>query len=1771
MSIWGNCTRMVVIGIVMVLLCGSTGVFVEAAKGESERFEIDTFTRITNDEMIKTEGVINNIPSQSTLLDISTSPSTSKFDKIATSSIPILRYRPLELNPIFGYSYGLKAGSPIILNLFEDKNYTAQIDKISTNVLGTMTLQGHLDVFPTSLFLMSITDGQMLGNIEVPERKEKYLIKYDMDYNSHCIFDLDTNKINRLPCESAVYPLTSDNDNLKTAKTTKPKVENPLAQASIDVMIVYTQAARQWANSNGGINNVISDAMTRAQLSLDNSDTFVTMSLVHSQEVTYTESGNMLTDLNRLTATSDGFMDNIHNLRDQHGADLVALFEDEPGGGGIAWLLNTASGSPDLGFSISRIQQASGSSYTHVHEMGHNMGCGHHADQNFQAGPGLFDDYSSGWRWTGTNSVRYCSLMSYEAGSFYPDGQTHSRVAHFSNPSINHQGVPTGDATDGDNARTIRETKHVIAAYRDSADDNYEPNNNWASAYDISNDEDTFLNTIDGYGIQADEDWYEIYVSSGFENVIVSCTFTDSEGDIDIELRNSFGGTFTPVSGSRISNSVTDDEYIDCVVPSSGTYYIRVHYDDEGNSYNLWWDDLWVSSGEVDLVAEYVEGQSSTATVGETVGVDTIYSNDGSASSGPFTCKIYLSPDNVLDGDEIEIHSFQSTGLPSGYQGNLVTRTSDPLPVTGEYYFIFEVDVYDDVTESLEGNNWVASVSKIIISAGGIGPDAYEDDDVYTSYNSISSGSTQIHSIHDGGTDVDWVRFILSDISDVTIETSGPSGDTVIWLYTSSGVPNTSLDYDDDGGSDWFSRISRTSMAAGTYYVKIEEYGNNNEIPSYNIDLTVSQSGYIDLIADSVSGPSSCSVGETIPISYSISNIGTLSSGAFDYAFYLSTNTNIDPASDTKIFEGSIANIGGPGTDSNNIDVTINVAGTYYLGLIADCNDDISDTNDGNNIISSIQMITIHEPIIAVNPLSIDFGILSEGATETSTLTIENNGPGSLHWTITESISWLSVNITSGTVITGTQTILVSINTAGLADGPYNEILDVESNGGDTEVIIYLIIDSTQPTTYITSPLDNSVMNIENINVQWETTQSLSNIDYFEIKLNANAWINAGKVTSYQFLDLDEGSHTISVKAYGLSGISFTDSVNFKVDMTTSTTSPSIIGTPGQNSWYTSAVNISLIAVDDFSGVNYTKYKIDNEDWQIYANAFTINDDGIHTISYYSVDNGGTIESMNETTIKIDATSPDTADSITGTKGTGDWYVSNIGLILTGIDPISSIESTYYRFNDGTRGPWILYSSSIKLNNSGIYDIDYYSVDQAGNTEFEESLRINLDKESPQADLNLSKTPNANNWHSEDVTVSLTGNDGSGSGISMIKYRIDYGIWQTYSTPLTLSTDGTQNLDYYSIDNAGNDGTVNSHLVNIDKILPESNIINPINNQIITQKNIIISWNGDDEHSGIEHYEISVNGEDWQNIGLNTSYDMTTENGNYTVSIRGYDNAGNFIEITKTFTVQLPFLSIIASSNWLLIILIICSGLFIAFLIVYRQKNDESANLYIRSCPNCSSIVAGNFCGDCGISLTALALPTPPKICTNCGAIAGGEFCGDCGSSVESSESVLAIRTCPRCGDIVGGNFCGECGHVMKDVETNLLIKQCPNCEGLVSGKFCGDCGIRIEDAQAQDLSICANCGSEVGASFCGDCGTSIDASPVILNNCSKCGNEVGGPFCGNCGAPRDNDLVSSLKNTCPKCGSEVGGPFCGDCGFMKNNDNEIKPGNSDERRGGSL
>ncbi len=380
-----------------------------------------------------------------------------------------MRWRRVDLLKQLVLPDGITKGDELVLNLFPDTSYHATVDRVSVNVQGTITVRGRLRNYPLGYVLISTTGELSLASIRVPELRVEYTIVYDPDSRAHYLLDTDPLKADKLKDSPAVIPPPPQPEEQEEIKALQERVLlDQVANdstATIDVMVVYTPAAKLWATANeGSISNVIAQAMGKGQLVADNSGTHFTAQLVYSAEVAYTESGDSEIDLERLQRSGDGYLDSVHTWRNTYGADLVVLFTKMEDTGGIGYTLNSPSGTPAYGFSITRVQQASWT-YTTIHEIGHNMGLGHHKNQNTEPGPGLYP-YSAGWRWISSDGGLYCSVMTYEDGSFFSDGINHTQVAYFSNPSILYLGTATGNATNGDNARTARETKNVIAAYR---------------------------------------------------------------------------------------------------------------------------------------------------------------------------------------------------------------------------------------------------------------------------------------------------------------------------------------------------------------------------------------------------------------------------------------------------------------------------------------------------------------------------------------------------------------------------------------------------------------------------------------------------------------------------------------------------------------------------------------------------------------------------------------------------------------------------------------------------------------------------------------------------------------------------------------------------------------------------------------------------------------------------------------------------------------------------------------------------------------------------------------------------------------------------------------------------------------------------------------------------------------------------------------------------------------------------------------------------------
>ena len=352
----------------------------------------------------------------------------------------------------------LKDEDRVGLNLFNDEYFVFEKDQIKQDGKNGYVVHGKAMGKDNSDALFTVEDDVMVGNVRVDGKT--YQIRYAGN-GIQTIREVDEAKV-----PESTHPMHVENEMSDGKAGSTGEMANDVQMASdlgdvIDVMVVYTPAARTAAGGTSAIKAEIKLAIEETNQAYANSRVTQRLRLVYSGEVAYTVGANNSIDLNRLTNKTDGYMDNVHTLRDTYRADLVSLWTTT--GGGIAWLMSTVSTNFEShGFSVTNQQWAT-SNYVFAHELGHNMGA--HHDRNNAGSQGAYS-YSYGYNVPAKN---WRTIMSYNCSGGC------ARIPHFSNPNVNYNGDPTGrpsTASDSaDNARTFNNTDWTVANFRQAIPD----------------------------------------------------------------------------------------------------------------------------------------------------------------------------------------------------------------------------------------------------------------------------------------------------------------------------------------------------------------------------------------------------------------------------------------------------------------------------------------------------------------------------------------------------------------------------------------------------------------------------------------------------------------------------------------------------------------------------------------------------------------------------------------------------------------------------------------------------------------------------------------------------------------------------------------------------------------------------------------------------------------------------------------------------------------------------------------------------------------------------------------------------------------------------------------------------------------------------------------------------------------------------------------------------------------------------------------------------
>ncbi len=432
-----NPLRLIKISLIIFICLLFTNVY---SQGNGELFEVQEIA-ITAVQNISQQGVLNNIDRQ-------------------IGNAIILRNRYLKTS-FWNIVEDNNPDSPkelLILNLFPDLVIPATSESIERRGEFQFTWKGKVEGIQNTQVVIVVDHDEIAANIWILDR----LIQIrPIGDGIHTI-----NEINQsaFPPELAPQAVDLPGEDGAKSKSVPQSEKSATVTPYIDMMIVYTADA---AAASSNIEQEIQLGVDELNVIYKNSGILQRARLVHTEQINYNESGSLSTDRNRLQNPSDGFMDDVHSLRDTYGADLVSLWVADGGGGcGIAYIMTTVGpGAESIGFNVCALGCATGN-LTFAHELGHNMSARHdrHVDPTQNSPYGYNHGYTNvneSWR----------TVMAYNNACSDAGGSCH-RLPYFSNPDTTHpftgsaMGIPGGDPVGADNRQTLNNTAATVEAFR---------------------------------------------------------------------------------------------------------------------------------------------------------------------------------------------------------------------------------------------------------------------------------------------------------------------------------------------------------------------------------------------------------------------------------------------------------------------------------------------------------------------------------------------------------------------------------------------------------------------------------------------------------------------------------------------------------------------------------------------------------------------------------------------------------------------------------------------------------------------------------------------------------------------------------------------------------------------------------------------------------------------------------------------------------------------------------------------------------------------------------------------------------------------------------------------------------------------------------------------------------------------------------------------------------------------------------------------------------
>ncbi len=416
----------------------------------------------------------------------------------------------------------------ISLNLFPNARFTGIVTSVSRDRWGSYWY-GRLKGQP-GYFHIVVVDDTLIAHVASPVKGV-----YEVSWAGSGLYksiQIDQSKfVDHDP--SWTYDVSADEllaDELSDEVVTADVLDANADSASrIDIMVAYTDDARAAEGSTAAMKARIALAVAETNQSYANSGVNPRLRLVHVEEYSYAETGNLNTDLTRFRGTGDAYFTSIHNLRNVYAADMVGLIVEN--GGAYCGLASAIMATASNAFQVTARSCATGY-YSFGHEFGHLQGARHDTYMDPTNTPYA---YGHGYVHPQTTdpAKRWRTIMAYNnrCSSW---GYSCTRIQYWSNPTKTYTSDPMGVVGSSENYKVLNNTASTVANFRTqiiSSDFNSSFNGSSAGWSAVKG----------SWGIASSA----YYRSAGLANTGASAKRTGKYGDVTYEVRMKRTGTCT--------------------------------------------------------------------------------------------------------------------------------------------------------------------------------------------------------------------------------------------------------------------------------------------------------------------------------------------------------------------------------------------------------------------------------------------------------------------------------------------------------------------------------------------------------------------------------------------------------------------------------------------------------------------------------------------------------------------------------------------------------------------------------------------------------------------------------------------------------------------------------------------------------------------------------------------------------------------------------------------------------------------------------------------------------------------------------------------------------------------------------------------------------------------------------------------------------------------------------------------------------------------------